>query len=226
MKRYVASATNALQIAASRDFFTSGLSWRRFSLYCARMSFFLFLIVFTFVSPLCPSQLIRCLPHQPTRNAAGTLPRVDPRYSATRSYKKVHIFLKNRRHDNGNGGEFFSRRVRQAPTKCKARPPHICHSDTFLFRKVQSCHSDAFLFRKVQSTAAFHHICAMSAGFFYAFIIAVAILVDNARSVSISRAASEKSRAAPAPFAVSIFPSLTTLADTTEAPVSLSSNPG
>ena len=191
------------------------------------------------MSPLCPSQLIRCLPHQPTRNAAGTLPRVDPRYSATRSYKKVHIFLKNRRHDNGNGGEFFSRRVRQAPTKCKARPPHICHSDTFLFRKVQSCHSDAFLFRKVQSchsdtflfrkaqsTAAFHHICAMSAGFFYAFIIAVAILVDNARSVSISRAASEKSRAAPAPFAVSIFPSLTTLADTTEAPVSLSSNPG
>ena len=191
------------------------------------------------MSPLCPSQLIRCLPHQPTRNAAGTLPRVDPRYSATRSYKKVHIFLKNRRHDNGNGGEFFSRRVRQAPTKCKARPPHICHSDTFLFRKVQSCHSDTFLFRKVQSchsdtflfrkaqsTAAFHHICAMSAGFFYAFIIAVAILVDNARSVSISRAASEKSRAAPAPFAVSIFPSLTTLADTTEAPVSLSSNPG
>ena len=214
---------------------------------------------------MCPSQLIRCLPHQPTRNAAGTLPRVDPRYSATRSYKKVHIFLKNRRHDNGNGGEFFSRRVRQAPTKCKARPPHICHSDTFLFRKVQSCHSDAFLFRKAQSchsdaflfrkvqschsdtflfrkvqschsdtflfrkaqsTAAFHHICAMSAGFFYAFIIAVAILVDNARSVSISRAASEKSRAAPAPFAVSIFPSLTTLADTTEAPVSLSSNPG
>ncbi len=61
---------------------------------------------------------------------------------------------------------------------------------------------------------------------FYAFIIAVAILVDNARSVSISRAASEKSRAAPAPFAVSIFPSLTTLVDTTEAPVSLSSNPG
>ena len=191
------------------------------------------------MSPLCPSQLIRCLPHQPTRNAAGTLPRVDPRYSATRSYKKVHIFLKNRRHDNGNGGEFFSRRVRQAPTKCKARPPHICHSDTFLFRKVQSCHSDSFLFRKVQSchsdtflfrkaqsTAAFHHICTMSAGFFYAFIIAVAILVDNARSVSISRAASEKSRAAPAPFAVSIFPSLTTLADTTEAPVSLSSNPG
>ncbi len=191
------------------------------------------------MSPLCPSQLIRCLPHQPTRNAAGTLPRVDPRYSATRSYKKVRIFLKNRRHDNENGGEFFSRRVRQAPTKCKARPPHICHSDTFLFRKVQSCHSDAFLFRKVQSchsdaflfrkaqsTAAFHHIYAMSAGFFYAFIIAVAILVDNARSVSISRAASEKSRAAPAPFAVSIFPSLTTLADTTEAPVSLSSNPG